>query len=783
MFTAEVDEPYQCAVWKGIETRAKDMGVGVICFVGHRIDSPIVSEATANVAYQMADDKNLDGLIIISTTIATFIDKEKIGKIFSSRKRLPQISVGCKVPGIPSITVNGLESIGYLVEHLVRVHGRRRIALIGGPQGHPEAEERELEFRKALARESVSFDERLVAQGDFMRNSGALATKKILAKKIPFDALFCMNDRMAFGALDMLHRNNLRVPEDVAVVGFDGVEESSYKTPPLTTVEQPLTELGYTAVDTVLDILNGKEPEDKVLICRPLIRQSCGCPPRRPFHLSSTELAEETPSETVRAVEELTSLILTGDEDRFISHLNTTLATTLRSGGDLKIWHDYLSVIRRRTTPSGKPVAKQRESLFEFARALLGDIENRHHAERRVAAENKLSSLRSVSASLSGGFEMNIILHRLETGLQELGIGEGFLVLFQGEEKPSPSSRLMLAPKCHGRNEIPEGGIRFQTKRLLPRHCDINWRESSWVLEPLVFQDEPLGYMMLPGGLGESAVYDALAEQVSSALKGTLLLQQVRSHEKHLEVEVARRTAELIKTNKELTREIQRRMHLEQEVSQISNLTMQRIGQDLHDDICQHLAGVAMHTSVLQSRLSETDTKAAANLTQIGDLLSESINRTKQIARGLYPAGLPEHGLVSAVEELVESIRRSYQVSIHFIASQDFVIDDTDTALQLYRIIQEALANAVKHAESKRIQVGLYLEDRGPKESIKTAAVYVAEVIDYGKGMPPEIPDAGMGLRIMRYRAKTIGAELVIERLNPGTRVRCRGCYRKGTSG
>ena len=63
VFTAQIDEPYQSTVWKGIESRAREVGIGVICFVGHRIDSPIISEATANFVYHMADDKNLDGLV------------------------------------------------------------------------------------------------------------------------------------------------------------------------------------------------------------------------------------------------------------------------------------------------------------------------------------------------------------------------------------------------------------------------------------------------------------------------------------------------------------------------------------------------------------------------------------------------------------------------------------------------------------------------------------------------------------------------------------------------
>jgi len=317
---------------------------------------------------------------------------------------------------------------------------------------------------------------------------------------------------------------------------------------------------------------------------------------------------------------------------------------------------------------------------------------------------------------------------------------------------------------------LPPRGIRFRTQRLLPPRVGSSWRDAVWVLEPLVFQTEPLGYILLPLGVPEPAVYDTLRQQVSSALKGALLLDQVRSHERHLEAEVERRTAELTKANSELTREIERRKGLEQEVIEISNLTMQRIGQDLHDDLCQHLAGIAMYASVLRGGLSAHDPAAVESIEQIGNLLADSIARTKQIARGLYPAGLEEHGLAAAVEELVEAARRSHSATIDLRVSPDFLLPDTDRALQVYRILQEALSNALKHSRSDRVDVRLYSEPRGGNGK---GPSIVAEVTDYGAGIPRQVTGNGMGLRIMRYRAATAGAELRIESLDPGTRVSC----------
>ncbi len=259
-------------------------------------------------------------------------------------------------------------------------------------------------------------------------------------------------------------------------------------------------------------------------------------------------------------------------------------------------------------------------------------------------------------------------------------------------------------------------------------------------------------------------MYDTLREQVASALKGAILLDQVLTHERRLQVAVARRTAELTSANAELTREVERRMRLEREVSEISNRTMQRIGQDLHDDLCQHLAGIAMLASVLRGTLTDTAPAAVASVEQIGTLLSDSITRAKQIARGLYPAGLEENGLVATLEELVDAARRNYAAAIEFRAAPDFRLPGTDRALQVYRIVQEALSNALKHSGSERIEVKLYREEAQPpavrrpgRDAEERRSVLVAEVNDDGEGIPATVDGNGMGLRIMRYRAETAG--------------------------
>lgn len=789
VFTAQLDDAYQIAVWRGIESRARQRGVGVVCFVGHRVDSPIASEAAANVAYRIADPRNVDGLVVVSSAISTFLDQEGLGRLFASQPDLPQVSIGLGVSGVPSVTADGSNGVSVIVRHLAQEHGLTRFALIGGPSGHPEAEERERAFRATLRELAIPFNERLAVKGTFLKDSGSEAALQLLRLAPRFDALVCMNDRMALAAMEVLRQAGVAVPGDVAVVGFDGIEEGRYVTPPLTTVMQPLNELGSSAVDALLERMEGGRPLGRVLTCTPVIRQSCGCAPKRNYDPDLTEPPPTATAEERRAIGEMVARARSADGDGFIAQFNSALAATTLAGGQPGKWNGYLSAIQHLVETQGQEGTGSPPGLFEFARELIGESESRLQAARRVAAEERLATLRAISASLAGAFEMPVMLARLEAGLAQLGIGGGYIALFEQRDLISEWSRLVMAPRDARPEELPAEGIRFRTIRLLPPRVAKSWREGLWVLEPLVFQNEPLGYILLPGGAAEPAVYDTLREQVASALKGALLLEQVLTHERRLQVEVARRTAELTRANKELTQEIERRMRLEQEVIQISNRTMQRIGQDLHDDLCQHLAGIAMLVSVLRGVLSNSDPAAVASIEQIGILLADSITRAKQIARGLYPAGLEEHGIIAAVEELVEAARRNYPAVIDFRASPDFRLPGTNRALHVYRIIQEALSNALKHSRSARIEVQLYREEQsagygGAPRSIagangrrgegERAAVLIAEVTDYGDGLPKSITGEGMGLRIMRYRAETAGAELHIERLNPGTRVTCR---------
>jgi LacI family transcriptional regulator len=146
-------------------------------------------------------------------------------------------------------------------QHLIE-QGRRRIGIITGPLTWWEACERMEGWRETLAAAGLEFDDALIAQGNWSPSSGETAMEQLLALTPRVDAVFCSNDQMALGALGVLHRAGIRVPQDIALVGFDNIPESAFFLPPLTTIYQQVIEIGRAAVQELHAQIDAQRREE-----------------------------------------------------------------------------------------------------------------------------------------------------------------------------------------------------------------------------------------------------------------------------------------------------------------------------------------------------------------------------------------------------------------------------------------------------------------------------------------------------------------------------------------
>ena len=211
--------------------------------------------------------------------------------------------------------------------------------------------------------------------------------------------------------------------------------------------------------------------------------------------------------------------------------------------------------------------------------------------------------------------------------------------------------------------------------------------------------------------------------------------------------------------------EVTERKRLEQEILQISELEQRRIGQDLHDGICQVLVGIELKSQSLAETLEKKARPQAAQAEEIARHVREVIAQTRSLARGLSPFILESEGLISALGELAVSTEKLFAVKCNFQHDAAVSISDQAVATHLYRIAQEAVANAVKHGKAASVQISL--TDTGDKTLLA--------VSDDGIGFRSPLPSAaGMGLRTMQYRAGIIGAALLVQaQAKGGTRIVC----------
>ncbi len=203
----------------------------------------------------------------------------------------------------------------------------------------------------------------------------------------------------------------------------------------------------------------------------------------------------------------------------------------------------------------------------------------------------------------------------------------------------------------------------------------------------------------------------------------------------------------------------------ERDVLHISQMEQERIGREIHDGLGQQLTGISMMTKGLQHKLAHRGLAEAADLERLTELLQHAIEDARAISHGLSPVPLSPDGLHMALRQLTLSTQSATGITCRLETQGSVEITDHACALQLYRIAQEALNNALKHARASVVTVKLH----------STEHHLVLSVHDDGSGFRrSNAAEETFGLRVMRYRADTVGADLAIE-TSPalGTRVRC----------
>lgn len=220
---------------------------------------------------------NTDGLLVFSDGLMN----EDLASLNSSG--FPMVLVHRTPPPhltIPSVTVENIDITRTLMEHLIKVHGKKRILFLRGPVHQEDSERREAGYRSAMQANGIPIDENLILNGDFEREVAYAAMNEFLGRepRITFDAVFTGDDDAAIGVLKSLHEHEIRIPEDVAVIGFDDLGFAPFLNPPLTTVRAPTQTVGQIATERLFELLENHPSNEVIILPTEIIyRRSCGC--------------------------------------------------------------------------------------------------------------------------------------------------------------------------------------------------------------------------------------------------------------------------------------------------------------------------------------------------------------------------------------------------------------------------------------------------------------------------------------------------------------------------
>jgi DNA-binding LacI/PurR family transcriptional regulator/signal transduction histidine kinase len=890
-----ITSQYQVGLVSGISDVAQAHGASIICFEGGVLSSPREYETQRNKLYNLVSDKNVDGMVFLAGSVGHYVDNDWLKTFLDRYKKIPVVSISRDIEGIASILIDNRSGMRALLNHLIHDHGYRRIALVRGHADSYDAQERYGTYLEALEENGIPFDPAIVAEGLFNAESGITAIETILdERKSSFEAIVALNDDMAMGIIRELRRREINIPMDVAVVGFDNIDLTRFSSPPLTTVSQPIYEMGKIAANLLFDIRDGKDVPRKTEIHTGLvIRESCGCSSytnkksvysvngnrNNDFAAFYSEIREALAKEIYEIIKKIRGEF--GNEDfssscnKLVSALYESIAAEkpeffINTWGELLynlltvdfdafLCDEILSVFRNRVLPFiiDSRMLLFTVDLYNYAQGVIGrkalQSEKFYHLKKE--ADNfRLNILRDDLLVIS---DVKRLTDVLATGFLPLGLENAYLALYKGE-RPSKKSRakLLLAFKDKKRIKIAEQKQYYEPEKIIPDEFRDDQRRTVIVVEPLIHTSEFLGFIVLDFLLPKYFIYEELRRTISRALHGALLFEEVQSrtralrenerslraiteaiptplviirakdggilyanlpfytvfkttpikdgiafiHEysgnksafeslvKRLETEKKLSDIELPMRRSDGTQfwviasfqvlsfreekcfiagfyDITERLRLEKEVLDISGREQKRIGQELHDDICQDLVGISTLIQAIANKLGDYDSSIAERAGYIAELVNKTNEKTQRLAHGLFPQELDEKGFAVMLRELAARIEIQFSLSCTCSFSILDKITDNTTILHLYRIAQEAVNNAVKHGKPKKIRISFVSDDKHIELGIT----------DDGIGIPENISDTkGIGLYSMRYRATVIGGRLDIRRKGAhGTRVAC----------
>lgn len=578
----ELFDSYQNIIWKGIKNRIESFGFKLLCFVGGAFDFYENKHLFRNEIYNLITPKTVDAMLLMSGPLTVETGLSGITDFLEQYTGIPAVSIAVEIPGTPSVVIDNESGMYEVIKHMIADHGCKRIAFIKGPEKNEEAIQRFAAYKRCLTDYNIDYDPALVCSGIFHPEDGVKAVKTLLdERKVEFDALVGVDDAAALSAIESLKKRGYAVPGEVKIAGFDDIERSQFSSPELTTVRQPLVELGYLAVDMALDLLEKRPvPMVKKVKTSLIIRRSCGC---NLVNLS-TDITVNGGYSSMEYLDSyilhmdklealsMKDLIVADDDNQFIKVYNKKLVDALvfslklrntepitrvlesvlqdsfNKGISFSYWSNIIITLMSSLIERG--ILEMDRKLYDFLinelQSFIYKTEIRLWAYFALVNDELSQDLQRFGDNIMICFSIEELKDTLIQGLPYFKVSTLIFSLYKKNKKWST----LIFYNGEDRDIRLENRI-YNTHTLFPDEIE-SANDKSFVILPIVSDREQLGFILVEISDINEKIYDFLSEKIAGALKGIYMMNKINSHAADLEREVAKRTRELKKANKQL---------------------------------------------------------------------------------------------------------------------------------------------------------------------------------------------------------------------------------------
>ncbi len=611
--TSCVAEPHRLVMWRAVAKAAQEQNANLICIAGAELCDSSENRSDGSDIFTIGNDAIIDALVIWDASISNCVSQEPFIEFCRRFESKPMINIGHEVSGIPTVTTDDYLGMRNLIVHLVQDHGFRRIAFIRGPESQIGAEERFKAYKDVLRESGIEINPNLISPpGAWDEYTGGNAIRLFIDQRNEhFEAVVGANDSIALGVTWTLKEYGQSVPNDIAVAGFDDRITTKATLPPLTTVHQPFREQCRKAVNMALQMLQGVEVPERVIVPTTLfIRESCGCSssaikraatmhhPEMEFSSKSNAQPNTTVLELVNivnvAIEDLgeesvealfntfLAEIRNGSTGEFLQTLEQFINDTIAGDGEIGIWQNAVSSLRRyaRTQYSDESILVRAEDICGQARVLISEKLQQAGLNQKTITERQYVKFLEITNALYTAFDLNELANALYLGLPRLGIRSCYISLYErfwdpadGEPRVNMDvSQMILAFDEKGRTKLKERNS-FPTTELL-NHVKLASRKSrySFVIETLFRGKKQLGIIVFEVDPPEGRLCNILQEQISSAVEKTLLRQEREKEEDALRNAYAAIEKQVVERTTELQQEIVERNQTKEALSREQHL-------------------------------------------------------------------------------------------------------------------------------------------------------------------------------------------------------------------